>query len=830
MKRGIDILAPWDPVSLRSMLRYCSWWMSPNSVCLADDTLSDDMMESVHHIMLPAPDLNNLAEVEGMIRAANGTQPGREALAKFIVNSDYISKLAPLVEKAEDLHSLDDLHRLCNIMKILILLNDTAIIEYVVMDDVVLGVVGALEYDPDFPSHKANHRQYLSDESRFKEVVTIEDINIKKKIHYTYRLQYLKDVVLARILDDPTFSVLNSLIFFHQVDIVQSLQANVAFLKELFGIFSPSQPDGQRKKDAVLFIQQCCAVAKSLQNGARNTLYQNFISAGLFAVIIFALRHPDASVRVAGTDILVALIDHDPLMMRSQIFKAIQEKTKPLTDTLIELLLVEVDLGVKAQMADAIKVLLDPHQNASSVETLNRTNGDILTKIRGQPVHQPETFIQTFYEDSAKKLFQPLRELEHRERLDNLTVQEVSLYSHLTEVLCFFARQHPFRSKIFILSENLSGRVSRLMTCPEKHLKLTAIKYFRICIALQDEFHNRHIIQNNLLDPLVDIVFETMPRDNLLNSACLELFEYVKRENIKVLVAHIAERYAEKFRNITYVDTFQALLNRHEQNEEAKNNPNMSFVTETDGTPNRGIINGGQRWGGLKDADAEEEAYFNGDDEDDEPTSAALASMHSKDVNGANPVRPLVSYPEDDEEGMDILTDMDVGVDPTPEAGPAAEAVGATPTIPSTDATAAADSPPTLPSSGPAPPERLSEKRRREEDDDDDLGKLTAAKRRLSTGSNVSLSSSGSVGQRSKGQNREQSPQESDGDSSIDSTAEEDGAPAKRQEKSQEPAGKTHATRKKRTPSGSKDGSGIGGKRIAISLSVQGSGGRGEGE
>ena len=36
--------------------------------------------------------------------------------------------------------------------------------------------------------------------------------------------------MLARILDDPTFSVLNSLIFFHQVDIVNHLQADDEFL------------------------------------------------------------------------------------------------------------------------------------------------------------------------------------------------------------------------------------------------------------------------------------------------------------------------------------------------------------------------------------------------------------------------------------------------------------------------------------------------------------------------------------------------------------------------------------------------------------------------
>jgi protein phosphatase-4 regulatory subunit 3 len=221
--------------------------------------------------------------------------------------------------------------------------------------------------------------------------------------------------VLARILDDPTFSVLNSLIFFHQVDIVQHVQANGPFLKELFGIFLPQEPDAQRKKDAVIFIQQCCQIAKGLQANARQQLYQNFISTGLFTIITFALKHPDAAVRVAGTDILVALIDHDAFMMRGQIFKAINDKTKPLTDTLIELLLVEDDLGVKAQMADAIKVLLDPNANIGSAEAIGRSNSEFLAKVRSTGAPQPENFIQDFYNASAKKLFKPLKDLETRE-------------------------------------------------------------------------------------------------------------------------------------------------------------------------------------------------------------------------------------------------------------------------------------------------------------------------------------------------------------------------------------------------------------------------------
>jgi len=110
-----------------------------------EDALSDDNTENLSPIMLPTPHLGNLVEIENHIRTANATQAGRDALGKFVTNHNYISTLIPLVQEAEDLESIDDLHRLCSIMKIIILLNDTSIIEHVVTDDIVLGVVGALE-------------------------------------------------------------------------------------------------------------------------------------------------------------------------------------------------------------------------------------------------------------------------------------------------------------------------------------------------------------------------------------------------------------------------------------------------------------------------------------------------------------------------------------------------------------------------------------------------------------------------------------------------------------------------------------------------------------
>lgn len=493
---------------------------------------------------------------------------------------------------------------------------------------------------------------------------------MRRKIHWTHRLLYLKDVVLARILDDPTFSVLNSLIFFNQVDIVNHLQNNQPFLQKLFAIFAPNQSPGpEKKKEAVLFIQNCCAISKNIQAQSRAQLYQNFIYHGLFAVITYALRHLDASVRVAGTDILVALIDHDPHVVRNHIFNAVREKTTPLTDTLIELLLVEVDLGVKSQMADAIKILLDPMTTGQGMEMMARgsANGEIMAKRAngGQTVqsspqnHSPNAhnnaFLDSFFESSAKRLFAPLKALEHRPSMLDLSVHETALHIHLVDILTFFVRPPNFKGKFFILSENLHSKIAQLLLCPQKYIKLTAIKWFRTCIGLNDEFHNRQMFQKRLFEPILDIVEATMPRNNLLNSACLDLFNYIGGERIKQLIVHLVESYRERLMRITYVETFQTIVLRYDQMTSGYSLTSGDEST-TDIHDSQRMLNGRYTYAGLKEPDDIEDKYFNGDDDIDDDEGLPTADMHSLPT-GASPMRPLVDYPDDDEmdEGMDIL-------------------------------------------------------------------------------------------------------------------------------------------------------------------------------
>lgn len=274
---------------------------------------------------------------------------------------------------------------------------------------------------------------------------------------------------------------------------------------------------------------------------------------------------------------------------------------------------------------------------------------------------------------------------------------------------------------------------------------IAALKFFRQCIGLQDEQYNKQITQKKYFTPILNIVYETMPRDNLLNSACLELFEFIKRENLKPLIIHLVETCRPRLQEITYVDTFQTLILRYDQMQGFNPDADATlFSNDGTTTPNRTPNVKGNRWSGVKDMDAAEEAYFNtSDDEEDETSPKAKKlrtsreSVLSNGVTSSPMLKSLVDYP-DDEDDLDAMdTRSSETASPSPSDTPSTSTEG-----PKLSPSPMLQTP---------PPERLSEKRRREEDnDEDELGKLSTSKRRNS-GPSLSSNSSANTLKRKKG-------------------------------------------------------------------------------
>ena len=55
-----------------------------------------------------------------------------------------------------------------------------------------------------------------------------------------------------------------------------------------------------------------------------------------------------------------------------------------------------------------------------------------------------------------------------------------------------------------------------------------ALRFMRRIIGLKDEFYNRYIMRNFLFEPVVKAFLNNGSRYNLMNSAIIEMFEYVR--------------------------------------------------------------------------------------------------------------------------------------------------------------------------------------------------------------------------------------------------------------------------------------------------------------
>lgn len=55
-----------------------------------------------------------------------------------------------------------------------------------------------------------------------------------------------------------------------------------------------------------------------------------------------------------------------------------------------------------------------------------------------------------------------------------------------------------------------------------------ALRFMRRIIGLKDEFYNRYIMRNFLFEPVIKAFLNNGSRYNLMNSAIIEMFEYVR--------------------------------------------------------------------------------------------------------------------------------------------------------------------------------------------------------------------------------------------------------------------------------------------------------------
>ncbi|OAQ27146.1 DUF625-domain-containing protein [Linnemannia elongata AG-77] len=509
--------------------------------------------------LLPSPSTTNLKEIESIL-GAMGTDE-EDQLSDFIVSECYIDKMVSVLKTCEDANLLSSLQTLRAILVHLIQLGDPSIVEEVIKDETFEGCIGILEYEPDLQDEKSQYRLIYSQRANFKEVVPFNDIRVVPWIHQVFRLQFIKDIALIRHLEEGPKSLLESFINRRTIKIIQSLLADRPFLQELFDLLNDTSASLYRRQDVVLFMHQFCSMAK--KTGTRG-IYRRLFQLGLFCLFEFAFASNCVRVKQAGTEIVLMALEERAGSIRTHIVEQAKDKSdKAFFDGVINQFLTENDANLMPQLTEIIRVLVDIDPEYADDSSLGLPVGapfSVVLSSRFDP--DAGQFLDLFCTQYCSTLVAPVLQL--MKSSTSLDRPSSARCANICKLMSFLIQQHPTRTKVLLSSSRLVEKICILLRNKEKHLRLMAIKFFRTCLGLEDDYFNRILIKNKVIHGIVSVLQDTNGKNDLLNSVCLEFFSFIRDRNNKLLVSHCATVHRNALEEISYTSIFKALLALHE--------------------------------------------------------------------------------------------------------------------------------------------------------------------------------------------------------------------------------------------------------------------------
>jgi protein phosphatase 4 regulatory subunit 3 len=280
---------------------------------------------------LPVCELSRLKEIRDffVVELMRKSNPYKEKLTSILETENYIKRLIDLFHICEDLENLEGLNNLFEIFRSLFYLNKSPLLDILLCDDLIMEVIGCLEYDPS-KTDPIKHREYIATKAQFKEVIPFDNADLVNKIHQTYRVQYIQDVILPApsVFEENSLAALNSFIFLNKVEIANLIQEDERFLNELFESLKNTDfqsDDVQKRRDMFQFLKEYISFLHGLQQ-AREPLYQSLYSHGILTVVEVALNTKDEKINTIAIEIFSQFVEVVPTLVREFILKEVESR------------------------------------------------------------------------------------------------------------------------------------------------------------------------------------------------------------------------------------------------------------------------------------------------------------------------------------------------------------------------------------------------------------------------------------------------------------------------------------------------------------------------
>ncbi|VDP83618.1 unnamed protein product [Echinostoma caproni] len=382
------------------------------------DGYTPSLIQSVQPLALPPCELSHLEETSFMISQAITSPQKRERLVVLLESTNYLNQLMDLFHKAEDLKDMDSLHHLYEIMRQLILINKHSLYETLFADDMLMDVIGILEYNP---SGRTKHREFLRNKASFKEVLPLHNSDLKSKIHQTYRVQYIQDCCLPPpcLFDEQTLSQLKNFVSLNKMEIIRALQEDEDFMRRLFARLKSVETDIAHRRELSLFIKEFCNI--SIQTDQKETFLNCFLQHGALRTAEVLLSTDDKDMKSAALEILQAFVEHQPSVVREYVYKETAPFRKD-DELLINLMINQLLSDSDPELSDAfllgymLRILIDP-------DNMNNPGA------RGEK----SEFLNFFYRRCINTLVRPLFENTAKDVLEKAALRLLRRVIHMKE-------------------------------------------------------------------------------------------------------------------------------------------------------------------------------------------------------------------------------------------------------------------------------------------------------------------------------------------------------------------------------------------------------------
>ncbi|CAN3372668.1 hypothetical protein DIURU_004841 [Diutina rugosa] len=533
----------------------------------------------------PKPEYDNLKEVASALDVGAKHSFTRQRIASQWISLDYFAALIPLLTEAEQNQDNEALWTMGDIVRSLVGYQEPSVIDdFIDSPEKTALVAGVLEYDRECPNIKAEHR-YNIDISRMIEVVPVDKIEIFQR---DFRLQYLKNSVWAKYGDESANSMLSTMIFTNQMEIISHFIES-DLLERLFSLYNESVPcksngtdhkppalpvdpesqdttppktpdaltdidisnhsepkDGSMngkcfheelsssvglKRNGIRMLHQYILMAKHLQSYQKVEFFTATIKHGLFKMVYFALGDSDPAIRALGIELTTVMIEQDMSMVHimTNLVRANGELA-PLYNILVNLLVDDSTTGLKSQAYEAIKVLVDPAANDVDY---------------GNAEDDFKDYLADFYSESAPALFAHLT-----------TSSDPCLLQNLCELTSFCFKDHAKiypPSRRFFYDDKVLLAVAKVIERSKSVItRLAALRCLKYVISLCDNDCADHLIEHNVCRPIFSWFKEIIDGNGLATSSMLSFIDVIFNSVHEPSGAtkKIADHFAANFHDI----------------------------------------------------------------------------------------------------------------------------------------------------------------------------------------------------------------------------------------------------------------------------------------